>query len=419
MLKDLYPVNKLPFENLLLNNNYELNEETFKIFIHDKYCIHVSKKKELCRRKKIVGKDFCAKHLPSGISFSNKCIYSNCKKITKKKNICHIHEKIYKQICNTPLPDKDDEELMFFGHNIYNCKIYKKEIKIIIKDYLYLSNYKCSFKDHVMIKYNNFSINNFISTIYYNFVNKLLKIIEGKIDIKTLIFIINLFHEINKNGKKVPVSLNFDKYYTHIDKKRRNIKIPIISGNSKNMQMIIYNKYGYEYFQKCFKNKIKKENVNISQNNCNDYKINKISLDIDNIFDEIKTLRNNFIIENDLHIFILRDPKFQDDMFRNTIGLFNEKTLNNSDLDDILDVAIKYNIIPINYKEDKILLYKDYKERLLKLKINHPLNEKIKIYINIYIDFVFKSYNYIKYNKLELSKEDNKIKNKFIKNNNL
>lgn len=105
MIKDLYPVNKYPFEVLLLKNNYKLNEETFKLFIHDKYCIHRIKRKKdntnkyiPCNRKKVEGKDFCAKHLPSGISFSNKCIYNNCKKITKKDKFCWLRNFILKDI---------------------------------------------------------------------------------------------------------------------------------------------------------------------------------------------------------------------------------------------------------------------------------------------------------------------------------
>lgn len=76
MIKDLYPVNRYPFEDLLLKNNYSLeNNETWKYFIHNNYCIHISKKKELCRRKKVKGKDFCSKHCNKDEELINKCNY--------------------------------------------------------------------------------------------------------------------------------------------------------------------------------------------------------------------------------------------------------------------------------------------------------------------------------------------------------
>lgn len=155
MIQDIYPVKKYPFEELLLKNNYKLNKETYKMFIHEKYCIHISKKNELCRRKKIPGKNFCGRHAPNNVSFLNKCIYNNCKRTIKKNKLCPIHKKYMDRICNTSLPEPDIEELKFFGHNIYDYKIYKGT-KIIIKDYIFDGHFSDNRENKIM-KYSYFA----------------------------------------------------------------------------------------------------------------------------------------------------------------------------------------------------------------------------------------------------------------------
>lgn len=122
MKKDIYPIAKIPFEHLLIENNYLLDDKNvWKKFIHQDYCIHEDKKGELCRRKKIIGKEYCGRHAPKEEYLINRCNYNNCKKIVKPNNLCHIHKKQFNDICNILLPCVNDEELVFYGHNIYKC----------------------------------------------------------------------------------------------------------------------------------------------------------------------------------------------------------------------------------------------------------------------------------------------------------
>lgn len=242
MIKDLYPVNKYPFEKLLLKNNYALNEETFKLFIHSKYCVHKIKQKKdsvdkyiPCNRKKVEGKELCAKHLPADVSFNNKCSYGNCKRITKKDKICCIHKKQFNKICNTPLPEVDDDELIFFGNNLYNCKIYNKNIKIIIKEYIYDGNYNINGKNK-LIKYSCFSFNNFLYNIYNKYKLLILNIIEKyNINIDFLYNLLSLiYYEINKKDKKVSVLLNSNVNIHKKKKKKNKKKKGIVSDSSTN-----------------------------------------------------------------------------------------------------------------------------------------------------------------------------------------
>lgn len=232
MIKDLYPINKYPFEELLLKNNYKLNEETYKLFIHNKYCIHITKNGEPCRRKKIPEKEYCGRHAPLGISFKNKCIWENCKKITNKNPVCCIHTKYLNKIINTPLPDPVDEEKEFFGHNVYLCKLYNTEIKIIIKDYILDGNFSEN-KKNTLIIYNYFSFNNFIYNIYIKYQIFILNILNKyNINIKFLYnFLKLIYDEFNKNDKNVSVSSNSNVNIGGRKKKKKKNKKIIESDN--------------------------------------------------------------------------------------------------------------------------------------------------------------------------------------------
>jgi hypothetical protein len=95
--------------------------------------------------------------------------------------------------------------------------------------------------------------------------------------------------------------------------------------------------------------------------------------------------------------------------------LFNKYSENSKEFDELLDVAIKFDIIPYNDKNDKLLSYAEYKKHLLNLNIKDKLDENEKLHIEKYLEFVFKSYNYVRYNKTQISKEDEKIKNILLK----
>lgn len=238
MIKDLYPVNKYPFEQFLIENNYSLNDNnTWKKFIHHNYCIHLERKRnkknidseiyEPCRRKKIPGKEYCGRHAPKDEIIINKCNYNCCKKSTKLNKLCYIHKKQFYNICNTPLPFMDDEEIMFYGHTIYNCQI--KNTKIIIKEYIN-NNFFSNNKNNKLINYSYFSLTNFLFDIYNKYKLFILNIIEKyNINVNFLFCLISLiYNEFNKNDKKVSDLSNLDVNINKKQKKkkrRRKIKV--------------------------------------------------------------------------------------------------------------------------------------------------------------------------------------------------
>lgn len=99
---DLYPVLKQPFEELLLKNNYMLNEKTYKIYIHPKYCSHINKHNEPCRRKKVNDENYCINHIRKQVDLINRCNYirkngKRCSKPVIDNNICHLHLPIFEK----------------------------------------------------------------------------------------------------------------------------------------------------------------------------------------------------------------------------------------------------------------------------------------------------------------------------------
>lgn len=130
MLKDLYPINKYPFEKLLLKNNYELNEETYMIFIHNKYCYHVSKKNEICKRRAIDGDSLCVLHSKKKILQKNKCNYilkncSPCQKnvLTNQSIFCHLRQPFFQNATYQIYDYLVYEENSWQNINIKNVKI--------------------------------------------------------------------------------------------------------------------------------------------------------------------------------------------------------------------------------------------------------------------------------------------------------
>ena len=114
MRRDIYPVQKIPFEELLIKNNYLLEDDiTWKYFVHPIYCIHRCKKGEICRRKKILGKEYCGRHSPRDELLINRCNYNGCKRLTKENKLCYYHQKQFDNICNIPLPNQDIQEIVF------------------------------------------------------------------------------------------------------------------------------------------------------------------------------------------------------------------------------------------------------------------------------------------------------------------
>lgn len=353
MIKDLYPVNKYPFEELLLKNNYVLNEETFKLFIYNKYCVHRIKTKKdnidkyiPCIRKKVEGKEFCAKHLPADVSFSNKCSYNNCKRITKKDKICCIHKKYLNKICNTPLPAIDYDELIFFGNNLYDCKIYNKNIKIIIKDYISDSTYSNNNTNSIN-KYYHYSFNNFLYNIYNTYKLLIFNIIKKyNINIKFLYNLLKLIYEFNKKDKKVSVLSNFnDKILEPKKKKKKNKKkkgtVPDGSTNENketqnDTKTINSDKYDiyvlkYEYIKI---NKLKEillkyhKDNNISDDCIKFYlkEINRVVSEIkddENVYDSLRYYQDQFLL-----------------LLKNNIKNYGYKKKN---LDDILSIAFFYH----------------------------------------------------------------------------
>lgn len=167
------------------------------------------------------------------------------------------------------------------------------------------------------------------------------------------------------------------------------------------------------YFNKTY---IKIKDFNENDNKPNEKQIVK-NIDFSNIFEEIKQTRNRVIIENNLHIFVLKDTQFQNEMFNRYIGIFNEYTKNDNYFNKMIDLAIKHDIVPFNFENNESLTYTNYKNHLLKTNIKDNLGDTEKLYIEKYLEFVFKCYNYVRYNKIGVSKEDNYIKNILLKFN--
>lgn len=210
MIKDLYPVNKYPFEDLLLKNNYILNEETFKKYIHPIYCIHLSKKNEPCRRKKIKDEEYCYKHLKKDIKLINRCNYMKkngklCKKHVYNNKICHLH------IFDFENKTYDIYNFLYnYDYNFYrtySCKIYNKKIFINIieyKEYIY-SNDKNNSK---IMAFRIKSADVFINEIFNKYESFLLS--KYKIDIYTLLKMMYILYIFDKSGKNLPFSSNTD-----------------------------------------------------------------------------------------------------------------------------------------------------------------------------------------------------------------
>lgn len=103
---------------------------------------------------------------------------------------------------------------------------------------------------------------------------------------------------------------------------------------------------GYKYLKL-----IKYENWELNNYSNKKPKMSISKINFQDIFDEIKENRNNIIIKNNLHILVLKDLQFQNDMFKKCIGLFNKYSENSKEFDEVLDVAIKFDIIPYNDKK--------------------------------------------------------------------
>lgn len=175
-------------------------------------------------------------------------------------------------------------------------------------------------------------------------------------------------------------------------------------------------------------NKIKNANSNLKNNienkklkNTINIKTNMDNVDenIKEIFKKVREMRNNHIIKNDLHINVLRDKDYQNLTFKNCIGIFNKELDNNQTFNKMLDIAIKTDITPDSDENYELLSYKEYKNKLINIKIN--INPEIKldkeenILFEKYLEFVLKSYMYSKYNKEMVPKECIIIKNELIK----
>lgn len=226
MIKDLYPIHKQPFEELLLKNNYILNEETYKKYIHPMYCFHITKTNEPCRRKKIQNEDFCINHIKKTIELINKCGYikkngKQCARTVINDNICHCH-----------ISDFTNKTYNIYNHlynydynfnKIYICKLYNlnKSIRIIeYNDYVYSNNRV----ENKIIKYNIISVNDFINEIFLKYENYLLK--NYKINVFTLLKILYIIYLFDKNYKILSFSskLNIVDYIKHIINNSVNVE---------------------------------------------------------------------------------------------------------------------------------------------------------------------------------------------------
>lgn len=260
MKKDLYPIFKYAFENFLIENNYSLKDNNiWKKFIHPDYCIHIVKKRkkknnndeiyEICRRKKIPGKEYCGRHSPKNEHFINRCNFNNCKKITKLNQLCHIHKKQFNNICNIPLPFPNNEELAFYGHNIYNCNIYNIITYINIKEIILDGKYGNleNHKNFEIVKYFDLKkyINNII-TNFYSYINYYIN--KYNININFLCTLFNLLLKINKNDKNVSISLK-NKKKKKKNKKKKNISNSTNPLNFTNKEK--YEKYIHNEHQLC------------------------------------------------------------------------------------------------------------------------------------------------------------------------
>lgn len=364
MIKDLYPISKYPLEELLRKNNYKLNEETYKIFIHDKYCIHITKNGEPCIRRKLEGKDFCGKHSPSDVSFTNKCIYNKCKKITKKNPICCIHLKYLNRIINTPLPCVDEEEKRFFGHNIYHCKIYNKNIKIIIKDYVHDGCFSSN-KENKLINHNSFSFSMFLYNIYNNYRKFVLNILNKyNINIDFLYNFLKVIHdEFNKNDKKVSVLSNSTGNISKKKGKKKKNKKIIESDSSTNE---IKESQNITISSKPDIKKILKDNVDRKGNVLSKYStfilylFSRLTMDTTNNYMQFKLfeeLYSNICKEKqitDVYDGIEFNKKEFENILEKTIKRYNERYIHMYDAE--LPIGIKALREPLSKKYKRIVI---------------------------------------------------------------
>ena len=330
MIKDLYPVNKYPFEELLINNNYKLDEETYKKYIHPKYCIHISKKKEICRRKKVEGKEYCCNHISKDERLKNKCNYKiknkYCLKTVKSNKLCHLHGPVFDE------KTKDVYNYLLFDPKVCS-KIYKQEI--------YNKNYYINIIEHKEYIYskdrNNLKIIHYDYINFSQFINKIFNQYEKilinkyKINIYTLLSILNMILEIN-----IPIDIN-DLY---------NIVF------KNNMKIIVYNKFGYEAINKYTNDKIRKYIKNKKKKNKKTNKPPKIKIS--------DTQINNIeIIEFNI--------KENESLFKNVIKFISLKIKDNGDIEKV-NLIIKF-IESIKYNK-----YFKFYCNFIKTNINMLLN---------------------------------------------
>lgn len=99
-------------------------------------------------------------------------------------------------------------------------------------------------------------------------------------------------------------------------------------------------------------------------------------------------------------------------MFDWCISIFSKKTESDKAFDNLITVAMDYDIIPCNENDPDYnsISFQDYKNKIKKLSLE--IYKEDIIYIKKYIEFIFKSYHLAYYRTENMTKEiENEMEN--------
>lgn len=267
MVLDYFPMDMyLTYEFIQDECGYKDDFSTQEIIydmLHNSFCKYIIKKGKnesmMCLKK--IRKDkyntnnkniYCHFH-----RYREKiCHISICNlKCKRGHNLCKIHLK-YKTVV-----DVIDDEIVY-----YSSENEKKEVDILSNIDINTNNKKigneimlpknifdvCNYNESTVIKYEKFSIIKFLYNIYVKYKDLIFEILEKyKINLQFLYILLTFLK------KTYDLFINTKSYYHKINFNSKIIEFPIIR-KIENMQLILYNKYGYESTNKYTTNRVKK-----------------------------------------------------------------------------------------------------------------------------------------------------------------
>lgn len=207
-------------------------------------------------------------------------------------------------------------------------------------------------------------------------------------------------------------------YNDYKDKKKINnliIKDDIYTKYNNTQLLICYNNENslFKSYLSKLKKKLKKKKYKENKKNKNKTIENTVeNMNFSDIFDEAKEIRNYNIIKYELNILVLTDKKFIKQMFDWCISIFSKKTESDKAFDNLITVAMDYDIIPCNENDPDYnsISFQDYKNKIKKLSLE--IYKEDIIYIKKYIEFIFKSYHLAYYRTENMTKEiENEMEN--------